>query len=257
MDNTGKAAVDYPGIMRRLRVFAGPNGSGKTTLYQRLLSENHFHSCTYINADEIEAALNDARSYPLPDCVDTESIQKYLATSPFQKYQNSGQLSASVSVSRTGISLTSGAAPSPYLAAAIADAIRNSLIGTEHSFAFETVMSDPSKVEFLAKAKHAGFRVYLYFVTTGDVSINIHRVVNRVIAGGHGVPEDKIIDRYQRVMDHLFSAIRQTDRTYLFDNSGEAPCLFASVANATTIDIHTEQVPEWFDSMLQAEGILP
>jgi len=41
-------------------------------------------------------------------------------------------------------------------------------------------MSSPDKVNFLHRAKDAGFRVYLYYVATENPEINISRVAHRV-----------------------------------------------------------------------------
>ena len=53
-----------------------------------------------------------------------------------------------------------------YHASVIADYIRHKLLERGASFTFETVMSDRSKVDFICKARAAGYRTYLYFVAT-------------------------------------------------------------------------------------------
>ena len=60
------------------------------------------------------------------------------------------------------------------------------------SFSFETVMSHPSKIKELKKAKEKGYRIYLYFVCTDDAEINVNRVANRIEKGGHPVDVYKI-----------------------------------------------------------------
>lgn len=59
----------------------------------------------------------------------------------------------------------------------------------------------------------------LYFVATSDPLINISRVSARVALGGHDVPHDKVISRYQRTISLLPSAIRAAHKTFVFDNS--------------------------------------
>jgi len=78
------------------------------------------------------------------------------------------------------------------------------MLKANSSFSFETVFSHPSKVDFLADAKNAGFKIYLYFVATENPIINQERVQIRVDLGGHDVPKDKIISRYHRTMDYLY-----------------------------------------------------
>jgi predicted ABC-type ATPase len=41
-----------------------------------------------------------------------------------------------------------------------------------------------------------------------------------VKTGGHDVPTDKVSARYYRSLDLLHEAVKHTNRTYIFDNSG-------------------------------------
>ncbi|MGY3616853.1 DnaB-like helicase C-terminal domain-containing protein [Bradyrhizobium sp. USDA 10063] len=104
-------------------------------------------------------------------------------------------------------------------AQAIADQRRDACIKTRRSFSFETVMSHPSKIEVLVRAKEAGYRVLLYFIGTDDPQTNVERVALRVAQGGHDVPKEKIRDRWLRTMTLLQQAIRSSDQSYIFDNS--------------------------------------
>ena len=70
----------------------------------------------------------------------------------------------------------------------MADFLRIKLLERQATFTFETVMSHPSKVKLLEKAKAAGYRTYLYYVATDDPAINISRVQNRTKLDGHDVP---------------------------------------------------------------------
>jgi predicted ABC-type ATPase len=101
----------------------------------------------------------------------------------------------------------------------MADELRDKCLRSGKSFSFETVMSHESKVQFMRRAKAAGFTTQLYFVGTGDPNLNIGRVRTRVASGGHDVPEDRIIARYHRTIALLPSAMLASDRTVIFDNS--------------------------------------
>lgn len=80
-------------------------------------------------------------------------------------------------------------------------------------------MSHPSKIDILVRAKAAGFFVQLFFVGTDDPRTNIERVALRVAQGGHDVPQDRIVSRWNRTMALLHRAIEASDRSFLFDNS--------------------------------------
>jgi predicted ABC-type ATPase len=104
-------------------------------------------------------------------------------------------------------------------AQSIADRRREACIEARRSFSFETVMSHPSKIDILARAKAAGFYVELFFVGIDDPQTNIERVRLRVAQGGHDVPPDKIVPRWHRTMVLLHRAINIADQSFLFDNS--------------------------------------
>ncbi len=55
------------------------------------------------------------------------------------------------------------------------------------SIAFETVLSMPGKVDFIQRAKRAGFFVRFFFVGTDNPAINAKRVALCVMEGGHDV----------------------------------------------------------------------
>lgn len=117
-------------------------------------------------------------------------------------------------------------------AAARAAEIRESCLHEGRSLAFETVLSMPDKLDFIARARVAGFFVRLFFVGTDDPSINAKRIAWRVMEGGHEVPIGKIIGRYARSLANCRAAIRLADRAYLYDNSVEnvpARLLFRTV----------------------------
>jgi len=52
---------------------------------------------------------------------------------------------------------------------------------------------------------------------TGELAIA--RVVERVAAGGHDVPDDKILSRVPRTPQNLTQALEFVDHAFLFDNS--------------------------------------
>jgi predicted ABC-type ATPase len=109
---------------------------------------------------------------------------------------------------------------------------REACLREGRSLAFETVLSMPDKLDFIARARAVGFFVRLFFVGTDDPSINAKRVAQRMMEGGHEVPIGKIISRYTRSLANCPGAIRLSDRAYLYDNSAEheaARLLFRTV----------------------------
>ena len=106
-----------------------------------------------------------------------------------------------------------------YEAALIAERERFRLLEERQSFCFETVFSHPSKVDFVGAAKAAGFRIRLFYFHLELASLNKARVVSRVKAGGHNVPEAKIEARIPRTLANLRQCIGLVDELHLVDNS--------------------------------------
>ncbi|HEY3762032.1 MAG TPA: hypothetical protein VGN23_09825 [Verrucomicrobiae bacterium] len=87
-------------------------------------------------------------------------------------------------------------------------------------------------------------------MATDDPAINLSRVRNRVKLGGHTVPEDRIVSRYHRSLDLLMDAIRHTNRTYIFDNSGDSAegkqTWIAEITEGRKLELRTDKIPSWF-----------
>lgn len=125
----------------------------------------------------------------------------------------------------------------------IANHRREACIEAKRSFSFETVMSHPSKVDVLVQAKAVGFFVQLFFVGTDDPRTNVERVALRVSQGGHDVPPERIVPRWNCTMELLHRAIIVSDRSFLFDNStagqlGAIPTLVFTMEREAEGDLH-------------------
>jgi predicted ABC-type ATPase len=140
------------------------------------------------------------------------------------------------------------------VAQVVADRKREACIAEGRSFSFETVMSHPSKVDILARAKASGFFVQVFFVGTESSRINVNRVAVRVAQGGHDVPVDRIVARWKRTMELLHQAISASDKAFVFDNSATAPTLLRPrlvLETATSLDTDRmvsrrfPPVPDW------------
>lgn len=117
------------------------------------------------------------------------------------------------------------------------------------SHSYESVMSHHSHLDYIAKANKFGFQSYLYYVCINDPEINLDRVDERVISGGHPVPPDKILSRYQRSLEQLHEMTKLCYRAYFFDNSNELTP-FAEVTPTGFLDIkekaYNKLQPVWF-----------
>jgi len=106
-----------------------------------------------------------------------------------------------------------------YEAAAIAEELRYDLLHQGQTFCFETVFSHPSKIDFIAKAKALGYEVILVFIHLSCSELNKARITQRVLEGGHFVPDDKVVSRIPRTINNIKTAITLSDQAHLLDNS--------------------------------------
>lgn len=118
-------------------------------------------------------------------------------------------------------------------AAKKAEATRELLLSKGRDFTFETVLSTPRNLELLQRAKDAGYRIEAVFVLTRDSAVNIARVQNRAAHGGHPVPEEKIVSRYERALRNLPRLALIADRMRVLDNTGALPELILEVEGKT------------------------
>ncbi len=114
-------------------------------------------------------------------------------------------------------------------AAQEAEQIRQELLRLRKDFTFETVLSTDRNLNLLREAKDLGYEIEAVFVLTKDPGINMKRVKYRVEAGGHDVPKEKIIKRYEKSLQNLSKLVRIADHTRVIDNSGEKPHLICEV----------------------------
>jgi predicted ABC-type ATPase len=89
------------------------------------------------------------------------------------------------------------------------------------SFAVETTLSGKNYLRMMLDAHRCGFEIVLVYIGTDNVEINLSRIRDRVLAGGHDVPEVDVRRRYQRSLANLAIAVKRADHTILFDNSTE------------------------------------
>jgi predicted ABC-type ATPase len=96
----------------------------------------------------------------------------------------------------------------------------------------------------MVDARIRGFEVVLVYIGTENVEINLARIRNRVLAGGHDVPESDVRRRYRRSFKSLLIAMERADHTILFDNSTEEGYRLIAVLGSTGSQWF-EPVPDW------------
>ena len=94
------------------------------------------------------------------------------------------------------------------------------------SFAFETTLSGRGYVRWIPRWQTGGYRVKLFFLRLPTHEAAIKRVAQRVLEGGHDVPEPVIRRRFDAGWRNFNQIYRHlVDDWFVYDNSGRDPVL--------------------------------
>ena len=110
-------------------------------------------------------------------------------------------------------------------------------IANAKSFAMETTLSGRTYRLLLKQARDAGFATHLDFLVLPSVEDSIRRVANRVIQGGHNVPEADLRRRFRLGLQNLFSLYRPFCDTWnVYLNADDATLVAHGTVESMEID---------------------
>lgn len=102
------------------------------------------------------------------------------------------------------------------------------------SFALETTLAGRSHAQMIARLKHVGYRVELYFLWLPSEELAIARVASRVRQGGHDIPIAVIRRRFEAGLRHFFDLYTPlVDSWRLYDSRDTIPILVAHDSDGT------------------------
>jgi predicted ABC-type ATPase len=94
------------------------------------------------------------------------------------------------------------------------------------SFAFETTLSGRAYAHAIRRWQSAGYKVELIFLKLHDAEEAIARVEQRVLQGGHYIPDEVVRRRFEQGLKNLVQIYQPLVNAWaVYDNSGEAPQL--------------------------------
>jgi predicted ABC-type ATPase len=95
-------------------------------------------------------------------------------------------------------------------------------------FGFETTLSGKTYVKLLKDLKKTGYRIHLFFLRISDVRLALERIELRVRNGGHYIPKDIVLRRFERSLPNFFRFYQPlADSWAIFDNSKDIPRMIA------------------------------
>ena len=133
-------------------------------------------------------------------------------------------------------------------AAAGADAARKQLLAEGVPFITETVFSDPvgAKLQFLKDAIAAGYHVTIHYIGISSAELSGARVAERVRAGGHDVPPERLERRYRQSLENLRRALALVSEAHVYDNSSfETPYRLVLSVRAGKTEFMANPIPDW------------
>lgn len=90
------------------------------------------------------------------------------------------------------------------------------------TFAFETTLGARTIPDLLLAGASAGARVHVWFVGLAAPELHLQRVRDRVLAGGHDIPEERIRARFDSSRANLVRILPGLTSLRVYDNSIEA-----------------------------------
>ena len=88
------------------------------------------------------------------------------------------------------------------------------------SFSFETTLATRFYANWLAELQTQGFEFHLVFLWLNSPELAVERVRERVISGGHNIPEDVIYRRYFKGLRNFLNLYKPIATSWtIFDNS--------------------------------------
>lgn len=116
------------------------------------------------------------------------------------------------------------------------------LLKDGETFAFETTLATRSYVKLIQQAKKRGYFVTLLFFSLSSSEQAQRRVAQRVSMGGHNIPTDVIIRRYEAGLQNLFQLYMPVcDYWTLYDNSNCPAIRIASGFGTEKIEVFDKE----------------
>jgi predicted ABC-type ATPase len=125
-------------------------------------------------------------------------------------------------------------------------------IQNRQSFAFETTLSGRSYLKLIARLQADGWQVKLIYLALPNVTMSKMRVAERVVHGGHNIPQKDIERRFPRSLQNLlteFSFVVDSARCYM-NISATSELIFVQQKDNRTVINQT-----LFNQLIQQAGL--
>lgn len=135
-------------------------------------------------------------------------------------------------------------------------------IEQKRDYRFETTLGGNTIPSLLELAAKSGVRLHIWFCGLASPELHIHRVSQRVLHGGHHIPEAKIRERWSASRENLIRLMPHIAHLRVYDNSedsdprqGIAPhprLLLEMRGGKITAPDDLSDMPEWAQPIIAA-----
>lgn len=204
-------------------LIAGPNGAGKTTSLSSARVRRLVEGVPFLNADDVT----------------------------LEKIKMAGW---------SGFASVSGSELKHYFVEA-ADEVFSAVwkaISDGKSIGTETVLSTSKFQKVVDLVKEVGGAFGFVYVGLASPELSAERVARRVANGGHDVPADRLVARWNRSVQNMGWCAAQADAFFVFDNSNSdadvPPVLIAEGGGGRAVIHEADAIPAITESLLAAFG---
>ena len=113
------------------------------------------------------------------------------------------------------------------------------------SFTQETTLAGHRAEKTIRQARKQGYFITMYYVGLGSKEESLERIANRVRKGGHDIPRDDVIRRYENRLEALKKILPLCDNVIFYDNENG----FVKVAEIknNTFNYTNGYRPKWIE----------
>ncbi len=119
------------------------------------------------------------------------------------------------------------------------------------SVSLETTLTGATVLRRIKDARRAGYEISLRYVALASVDLHINRIEQRVMKGGHHIPTETLLRRYEASLDNLPRALTLADHVTIVDNSGREKQILLRSAYGAILELFIRP-PLWFVTRLPA-----
>lgn len=95
----------------------------------------------------------------------------------------------------------------------------NDCLASNKDFILESTLAGKYALKKIEETKQSGYQIESYFIGLENKDLHIQRVKNRVKEGGHDIPNDVVIRRFDKSIGNLPDLIKLSNKTTIVDNS--------------------------------------